>query len=311
MAAWDRIGSATSKFPLMFGAKTSDMYNGVPSTVSTPQTEIHALPQHHWALRCLPPLPASAARMLRLLNDNSAGIREFADVISTDASFAWEVLRAANSPLFSLPYEIDDLFHAVSIIGVERVRGMVFVAALSSGFRHAMREQSLLACWKHSLAVAYLAAESAVGFQVDAGKAYTAGLLHDLGRLALMTAFPAKYASLIEQSLREEVEMNVLEEQFFEINHCVAGASIAAAWSLPVSLAEVCLKHHDDPLDNPSPLLQNIVAANRMAHTLGFQPVYEKRLVQPASDLPNGVPNHLEESTALLHQKIDAYCLSV
>ncbi len=249
--------------------------------------------------------------MLRLLNDNSAGIREFADVISTDASFAWEVLRAANSPLFSLPYEIDDLFHAVSIIGVERVRGMVFVAALSSGFRHAMREHSLLACWKHSLAVAYLAAETAVGFQVDAGKAYTAGLLHDLGRLALMTAFPAKYASLIEQSHRDEVEMNLLEEQFFEINHCVAGASIAAAWSLPVSLAEVCLKHHDEPLDNPSPLLQNIVAANRMAHILGFQPVYERRAVQPASDLPNGVPNHLQDSAALLHQKIDTYCMSV
>jgi putative nucleotidyltransferase with HDIG domain len=246
--------------------------------------------------------------MLRLLNDDSAGIREFSEVISTDASFAWEVLRAANSPLFSLPYEIDDLFQAVSVIGVERVRGMVFVAALSSGFRHAMREQSLLACWKHSLATAYLAAEMAPGFRVDSGKAYTAGLLHDLGRLALMTAFPAKYAGLIEQSHRDEIEMCVLEEQFFEINHCVAGASIAAAWSLPVSLAEVCLKHHDDPLDSPSALLLTVIAANRMAHLLGFQPVYEFRNTEAPTELPNGVSDHITESTELLHQKIEAYC---
>lgn len=246
-----------------------------------------------------------------MLNDNSAGIREFSEVISTDASFAWEVLRAANSPLFSLPYEVDDLFQAVSIIGVERVRGMVFVAALSSGFRHALREKSLLDCWKHSLATAYLAAETAVGFRVDAGKAYTAGLLHDLGRLALMTAFPAKYAGLIEQSHRDEVEMCLLEDQFFEINHCVAGASIAAAWSLPASLAEVCLKHHDSTIDSPSPLLQNVVAANRMAHLLGFQPVFERRDTQEPTELPNGVPGHLMDATSLLHGKIDAYCVGI
>lgn len=279
----------------------------MPST----DTGIHQLPQRHWALRCLPPLSSSATRTLSLLDDPSAGISEFTEVISTDPSFAWEVLRAANSPLFSLPYEIDDLFQATSLIGVERVRGMVFVAALSSGFRHALREKILLDCWKHSLATAYLAAEMSPGFQVDAGKAYTAGLLHDLGRLVLMTAYPAKYADLIEQSHREGVAMCMLEDQFFEINHCVAGASIASSWSLPLSLAEVCLKHHDSFDSTSSPLLQNVIAANRKAHLLGFQPVFEPTVAEPPSELPNWVPNQIEDAAALLHRKIDSFCTTL
>lgn len=271
-------------------------------------TILHQVPHHHWALRCLPPLPASAVRTLRLLDDPNADMRAFTEVISTDPSFTWEVLRAANSPLFSLPYEIDDLFQATSLIGVERVRGMVFVALLSSGFQHALREKTLLDCWKHSLATAFLASEMSSGFQVDAGKAYTAGLLHDLGRLALMTAYPKKYTELIERSFQDQVEMCSLENQFFEINHCVAGASIASSWSLPLSLAEVCLKHHDPLEHTASPLLQNVIAANRTAHLYGFQPVYESTHTQLPTELPIWVSGQVQEAASALRERIDSFC---
>lgn len=266
------------------------------------------LPRHHWALRGLPPLPGSVMRLLRLLDDPSADIHQFSDVISTDPAFACEVLRAANSPLFSLPCRIDDLFQAITLIGVEQVRGMVLVAALSSRFQHAVRRESLLACWKHSLATAVLAAEMAPVFQLDPGAAYTAGLLHDLGRLVLMTAYPAKYAELIDRSFHESLEMNVIEEQFFEINHCVAGAAIACSWGLPISLADVCLAHHDRLGENSTPLLQAVIVANRRAHTFGFQPVYEPKLPDVASNLPHWVSSEIGDTATRLHSTIDSYC---
>lgn len=269
---------------------------------------IPPLPKHHWALRHLPVFPAAASQLLRLLNDAQASYAEFAEVIERDPSFTWEVLKAANSPLFGLPFEVDDIRHAVAIVGVERVKGLVLVTALSREFRHAFREQKLVDCWKHCLATAHFAAELAPGFRVDPGVAYTAGLLHDLGRIALMTAFPAKYLNLIEAGWERRLEMRELERQFFEIDHCLAGATMMMVWQLPVNLLEIPLRHHSPVAMEDRSLLANVVAANRIAHLAGFQPVYEpEQSVSPAL-VPGGVPATIFDSVELLRKTIDAYC---
>lgn len=269
------------------------------------------LPRHHWALRHLPAFPAAATRLLCLLNDPSAGFAEFAEVIESDPSFAWEVLKAANSPLIGLPFEVDDIRHAVTIVGVERVKGLVLVIAVSREFRHAFREPRLVACWKHCLAVAQLSAELAPGFGVEPGLAYTAGLLHDLGRIALMTTFPQKYAGMIGESLTRHVEMRELERQFFEIDHCVAGATMMHVWSLPESLQDICLRHHNPISLYERGLLANVVAANRIAHMSGFQPVYEPQGSFGPETVPGGVPERILESMDALRMTIDGYCNSL
>ena len=135
---------------------------------------IPPLPRSHWALRHLPAFPAVAARLLQLLNDASASYSEFAEVIESDPSFTWEVLKAANSPLVGLPFEVEDIRHAVSIVGVERVKGLVLAIALSREFRHAFRERKLVECWKHCLATAHLSADLSIHYGTDSGVAYTA-----------------------------------------------------------------------------------------------------------------------------------------
>lgn len=270
-----------------------------------------AFPRHHWALRHLPAFPAAAARLLRLLNDPDAGFSEFAEVIESDPSFAWEVLKAANSPLIGLPFEVDDIRHAVAIVGVERVKGLVLVIALSREFRHAFREPRLVACWKHCLAVAQLSAELAPSFGVEPGLAYTAGLLHDLGRIALMTTFPQKYAGMIGESSTLQVEMRELEQKFFEIDHCVAGATMMQIWSLPESLQDICLRHHNPISLYERGLLANVVAANRIAHMSGFRPVYEPPGSYGLETVPGGVPDRILDSMDALHTTIDGYCSSL
>lgn len=266
------------------------------------------LPKHHWALRHLPVFPTSASKLLHLLNDAGSSYSEFAEVIERDPSFTWEVLKAANSPLFGLPFEVEDIRHAVAIVGVERVKGMVMVTTLSREFRHAFREPKLVECWKHCLATAQFAAELAPRFGQESGVAYTAGLLHDIGRIALMTAFPRKYLSMIEESWSRRVEMRRLEEQFFEIDHCTAGATMMLVWQLPVSLLEISLRHHGSISLEDRSLLANTVAANRIAHLAGFQPVYEpEEMVSPAM-VPGGVPETIFDSVDVLRKTVDAYC---
>ncbi|MDZ7640143.1 MAG: HDOD domain-containing protein [Bryobacterales bacterium] len=269
------------------------------------------LPRHHWALRHLPPFPGAATRLLHLLNNPTASYSAFAEVIESDPSFTWEVLKAANSPLFGLPFEVDDIRHAVAIVGVERVKGLVLVIALSREFRHAFREPKLVDCWKHCLATAHLSADLSICYDTDSGLAYTAGLLHDLGRIALMTAFPRKYVSMIDESISRQVDIRELEKQFFEIDHCTAGATMMLVWQLPVTLMEVCMRHHEPVAAGGRSLLANVVAANRVAHLAGFQPVYETEDLGYAGSMPPGVPPQIFDSIETLRKTIDTYCVSL
>lgn len=282
------------------------------------ETEIEAqphaiphLPKHHWALRHLPAFPAVATRLLRLLNDSNASYSEFAEVIEGDPSFAWELLKAANSPLFGLPFEVVDIQYAVAIVGVERVKGLVMAIAMSQQFRHAFRERKLVSCWKHCLAAAHFCANLSFHYDVDSGLAYTAGLLHDLGRIALMTAFPGKYAALIEESASRQVDIRELELQFFEIDHCTAGATMMLVWQLPANLMDVCLRHHRSVPAGERSLLANVVAANHLAHRAGFQPVFEVESSEYRSPGPADAPLQSDQAVQLLHKKIDAYCMSL
>ena len=275
------------------------------------QLLIPPLPQHHWALRHLPAFPAVATRLLQLLNDASASYSEFADVIECDPSFTWEVLKAANSPLVGLPFEVDDIRHAVSIVGVERVKGLVLAIALSREFRHAFREQKLVVCWKHCLATAHLSADLSIHYGIDSGVAYTAGLLHDLGRIALMTAFPRKYVAMIEESFRRQVDIRILERQFFEIDHCTAGATMMMRWHLPASLMEICLRHHDPVPPEDHSLLANVATANRTAHRAGFQPVFEADDQETSPDTLAGISPQVSGGFEALHKRINAYCQSL
>ncbi len=271
---------------------------------------VPTLPKHHWALRHLPPFPAAATRLLRLLNNPHAGYPEFAEVIESDPAFAWEVLKAANSPLLGVSGEVGDIRHAVTLVGVERVKGLVMMIALSREFRHAFREPRLVDCWKHCLAAAHLSAAFSPRYKTDPGVAYTAGLLHDVGRIALMTAFPRKYTALIEESVSDRVDIRELERQFFEIDHCTAGASMMLTWKLPPNLIEVCLRHHEPvPADEPG-LLANVAAANQAAHLAGFQPVYEAG--EEDREIPEAfAPPQVFLAPEALHRTIDAYCLTL
>lgn len=270
-----------------------------------------ALPRRHWALRQLPAFPGAAARLMHLLNDPNASYSEFADVIESDPSFAWEVLKAANSPLLGVPFEVDDILHAVSIVGVERVKGLVLAITLSREFRHAFREPRLADCWRHCLAVAHLSADLSIHFDTDSGVAYTAGLLHDVGRIALMSAFPRKYASMIEESFERQVDIRILERQFFEMDHCTAGAAMMLIWRLPVNLRDVCLRHHDGIPAEERSLLANVAAANRVAHRAGFEPVFGAEPHETREALLSGLPPQIHASAESLGERINAYCRSL
>src|SRR4051794_2212950 len=146
-----------------------------------------ARPQAPWALRLLPPFPAIASRIMALASQEDIDIRELGKLVRMDPSFSAELLRLANSALFCVRREITGLAHAIAIVGTDRVKTMATMVAVNRMARASARIGALRKVWVHSLATAIIAEEGARAARMDAESAYTAGLLHNLGTLGLMS----------------------------------------------------------------------------------------------------------------------------
>ena len=162
--------------------------------------ELRAKPARPWALRLLPPFPAVASRILSLVDDDRAATQQISECIKLDATFTAEILRVANSALFGAVREIGTVKHAIHLLGLNRVKAISTLIAVSAMVKPALRIEALRKVWLHSLITAILTEESARISKSSLDGAYTAGLLHNLGVLGLMSAYPEEYARLIDDS---------------------------------------------------------------------------------------------------------------
>ncbi len=228
------------------------------------------IPKYPWALRNLPPFPPVANRLLALLQNQNVSNVQLADVIRMDATFSFELLRLANSSLFGFAHQIIDIGHAISVVGLERVKAMVMMVALNAQIKSALRYQRLLDCWVHCLACAVLSEQVAYGCGLPPERAYTAGLLHDVGRLGMMTAYPQEYSRLLDVAADENLELIDAELDVFDIDHCMAGAWLVAEWNLPTEVGIVAQTHHELPVAGDREIGNVIRITNRLTNVLGF-----------------------------------------
>jgi HD-like signal output (HDOD) protein len=241
----------------------AEMSNAVPSEPETSQ-------KRPWALRELPPFPAIVTRVLQLLAREDAPLQEVVELVRTDAAFSAGILRAANSALFGLMSRVETVKHAIVVMGVDRVRALTLTVALGSYMRSALKIEALRRCWRHSLACALLSEELASACALSTDRAFTAGMLHDLGRLGLLAAYPAEYSNVL--AVTEENSFDILdtERALFDIDHCEAGRWLMKEWHLPVEYHEIAARHHAE-LPEKFALLALVSLACRLADTLGFE----------------------------------------
>jgi HD-like signal output (HDOD) protein len=225
-----------------------------------------------WALRLLPPFPVVANRVLALVNNEDAGARQISEVINLDPTFTAEILRVANSPLFGVAREVGTVQHAVTLVGLNKVKAMATLIALSTVVKSSLRIEVLRKFWVHSLVTAVLTDESARLAGAKAEGAYTAGLLHNLGTLGLMSAYPEEYARMIEVSTEYGFDLIGTERDLFEIDHCAAGACLAEEWNFPDAIVVALAMHHEEPKKSPN-LFSLVQICWRLADVAGYAPL--------------------------------------
>jgi putative nucleotidyltransferase with HDIG domain len=227
-----------------------------------------------WALCKLPAFPPIATRLLQVMSKEDVGVKELTRLIASDVAFSAEVLRLANSALFGLEFQIDSLTHAVMILGLARVKSLAMTVAIMKGYlKGILKNEVLRRCWCHSLACAYLAEELASACGLDKEQAYTAGLLHDIGRLSLLVAYPMEYTNLLHVAEENTFDVIECERQLFDIDHSEAGRWLADHWHLPKEFGEVAAGHHRESERNQFGMVELIRVGCSLSDSLGFEVV--------------------------------------
>jgi putative nucleotidyltransferase with HDIG domain len=267
-----------------------------------------ARPQAPWALRLVPPFPAIARRVLSVVSQENASIRQVYDLVKMDPSFSAELLRFANSALFGLRGEVKSLSQAIGLVGLDRVKTMATLVALNRMVRASVSFGALRKVWVHSLATAVIADEAARVNRVAHDIAYTSGLLHNLGTLGLMSAYPDEYSRMLEVSGDFGFDLLQTERDLFEIDHCAAGAYLAQDWNFPSELVAAIANHHDDPVAGEATLVNLIKVSWRLADTLGFaafSPDKEWEYEELVALLPKS-PSWLGDSAETVRGELEA-----
>src|SRR5208283_5614552 len=250
---------------LLFSAIASDRWG-----VGGFMPEVFARPQAPWALRLVPPFPAVAQRVLKLVSHEDAGPHEVGELVKMDPSFSAELLRLANSALFGARREVKSLTHAIMMVGTDRVKTMATLVVVNRMVRTSVRLEALRKVWIHSLVTALIAEQAARVARFPCDTAYTAGLLHNLGTLGLMSAYPDEYSRMLEVNNDFGFDLLRTERDLFEIDHCAAGAYLAQDWDFPDELAAVIATHHEEPVPQDVSLDNLIKVSWRLADVLGY-----------------------------------------
>jgi len=223
-----------------------------------------------WALEKLPPLPAVAIRLLQLLAQDDVDIGRVGLSIAAEPVFAADVLQNANSALYGLREHVRTVAQAVVVLGTERLKGICLTRAFRMFVMPVMGTAALQRCWRNSLAGAVVAERLAYACGLNPDVAYTAGLLRDIGRLALLVKYPGPYTNMLAVSQEQGYDPVTSERDLFDIDHCQAGAWLLARMPFPAELRDVVSRHHQTSSSQPFGLVNLVRAADRMADALGF-----------------------------------------
>lgn len=149
-----------------------------------------------WAIKNLPPFPAVALQLMGLL-DSDVSVKEVVKLLRMDPALSAEILRVSNSPLYGLSRRVDSVSHAVVVLGGDAVKRLALTVALGRFTQNFMKHKGLRRCWDHSVACGLMAEDLAQFAGQPQDRAYTVGLLHDVGRLALLACYPNEYENLL------------------------------------------------------------------------------------------------------------------
>jgi putative nucleotidyltransferase with HDIG domain len=220
-------------------------------------------------VRELPALPQVVLDLMAAFRREDVPMEQLATKLSRDQALTAKTLRLANSSFYGVAGRVASIRDALSILGLRTLSTVATTAAVMSSFeRTACTGFDFDAFWRHSIATALCAQSLAELLDIHPGSAFTAGLLHDIGRLALASHFPEELGLAISWRIQHDVLALEAEQQILGIDHAAVGGMIAAHWRFTPDIVEAIQLHHDVPPHRKPALVDLAHLADNITHAL-------------------------------------------
>lgn len=225
-------------------------------------------------IKRIPSLPTAAMRVIQLLKEPDVEITDLMEAIAYDPGLTSNVLRLANSAYFGGPRTIASLREAILRLGTNRIFQLVITAAVAPIARQPVRGYDLPAggLLSHAISVAIGSETLATELQIKVPPStFTAGLLHDIGKVVLGTFLELDVAPIIDLAYKQHISFEVAETQIIGIDHAETGAGLLEHWNLPVSIVDVARNHHHPESITDNSLMVDLVhVADQLSMQVGF-----------------------------------------
>jgi putative nucleotidyltransferase with HDIG domain len=220
-------------------------------------------------LQDLPSLPAVVMELLTSIDQEDVDISVLAKKVSHDQALTAKTLRLANSPAYGLQVKVTTIQQAITFLGFQTTRNLITAAAITGCFAEGQCAGfDDKAFWRHSIATAACARVLARRMRLNQDYAFTAGLLHDIGRLVLVSAYPQRYAEVLAWRASHDCEVLEAERAVLGVDHVAAGVALAEHWNFSDTM-RLAIAHHHEPEAPGAGFLATIIhVANAIVHAL-------------------------------------------
>jgi len=223
-------------------------------------------------ITALPPAPQVLPRLLQALTDPDTDTSNIVDLVTFDPALTARLLRACNSAFVASATQVTTVPEAINRLGINTIYRMVAAMHGARSLRPSRSDWGINpdAMWPHAVTTALAAQFLARDNQEDEGIAFTAGLLHDLGKIVLAEFFKDQYAATLADPSTHPVFSYDVEKRRFGVDHTEMGGRLLAQWKFPTPIIASVWHHHapsqGDSFDRLSACL---TLANAVAHEVG------------------------------------------
>ena len=264
----------------------------------------------------LPTLPAILIKLLAACDAEDTPMADIAALISKDPVVSCKVLQLVNSSYYGFRSSFNNIEQAVVYLGANTIKNLAVTMSVHQVFGHEsfarLKKFNINVFWYHSLMCATLARRIArkIGF-ANIDEAYLAGLLHDIGKLILVSTFPVEHETILAET-KDRQNTLWAEKQLLGVTHSETGGWLVQKWRLNSMLADAILYHHEpaEKIKEAFPLVRIIYSANLLCRDdAGEQKYADANLLtgldsSAIDEIVEGAEEEVEEIADVLELKV-------
>ena len=208
-----------------------------------------------------------------------------------------QVLKIVNSSYFNHPKSVNTIDEALLILGIDKFQRIILALALYTVYSKMdnIYTPEIVKIWKHAFLTGLATRRlSEINTKSDSGEMYSAGLLHDIGKIVLVHEFGTEYLLLIKKTNHQGIKLIDLEKNCFGYNHCEIGEALLKDYNLPENIILMVRQHHTpeqfDPIDSRYSSIKTIYLGNIMAHLLEMK----KQNIQGIMDIDGSFEKYFQ-----------------